>query len=283
MARSDVVPGGRAGKAMAAAAAAAGGGGGSSVSLQDADKKSHRAARSGPAAERKKEKDKKKRGVDDDAEERENPRAFAFRSSRRAKLQVARRVELQQRRMHAPSAAATRAQALEPPPFVVLVQGPPKVGKTTLIRSLIKHYTKHNIPDVKGPITVVSGKKRRLLFIECSSSVHAMLDAAKFADLVLLLIDGSFGFEMETFEFLNMLQVHGFPKVMGVLTHLDGFRDPRKLKKTKKTLKHRFWTEIYDGAKLFYLSGLIHGRCPKRELLNLARFISVAKFRPLSW
>ncbi|GJP63374.1 hypothetical protein CLOP_g20451, partial [Closterium sp. NIES-67] len=127
MARSDVVPGGRAGKAMAAAAAAAGGGG-SSVSLQDADKKSHRAARSGPAAERKKEKDKKKRGVStaDDEEEGENPRAFAFRSSRRAKLQVARRVELQQRRMHAPSANATRAQALEPPPFVVLVQGPPK-------------------------------------------------------------------------------------------------------------------------------------------------------------
>jgi hypothetical protein len=23
----------------------------------------------------------------------------------------------------------------------------------------------------------------------------------------------------------------------------------------------RFWTEIYDGAKLFYLSGLQHGRC----------------------
>ena len=34
-----------------------------------------------------------------------------------------------------------------------------------------------------------------------------MLDAAKYADLVLLLIDGSFGFEMETFEFLNLLQV----------------------------------------------------------------------------
>ena len=36
-----------------------------------------------------------------------------------------------------------------------------------------------------------------------------MLDAAKYADLVLLLIDGSFGFEMETFEFLNLLQVWG--------------------------------------------------------------------------
>jgi ribosome biogenesis protein BMS1 len=36
-----------------------------------------------------------------------------------------------------------------------------------------------------------------------------MLDAAKVADLVLLLVDGSFGFEMETFEFLNLLQARG--------------------------------------------------------------------------
>lgn len=64
----------------------------------------------------------------------------------------------------------------------------------------------------------------------------------------------------ETFEFLNIMQVHGFPKVMGVLTHLDKFNDVKKLRKTKKRLKHRFWTEIYDGAKLFYLSGLIHGK-----------------------
>lgn len=65
-------------------------------------------------------------------------------------------------------------------------------------------------------------------------------------------------FLQETFEFLNILQVHGFPKVMGVLTHLDKFKDVKKLRKTKQRLKHRFWTEIYDGAKLFYLSGLIH-------------------------
>ena len=35
-----------------------------------------------------------------------------------------------------------------------------------------------------------------------------MLDVAKVADLVLLLVDASFGFEMETFEFLNILQVY---------------------------------------------------------------------------
>nr|GMD51519.1 ribosome biogenesis protein BMS1 [Ipomoea batatas] len=70
---------------------------------------------------------------------------------------------------------------------------------------------------------------------------------------------------------------------MGVLTHLDKFKDVKKLKKTKQRLKHRFWTEIYDGAKLFYLSGLIHGKYAKREVHNLARFISVMKFPPLSW
>jgi hypothetical protein len=35
----------------------------------------------------------------------------------------------------------------------------------------------------------------------------------------------------------SALQVHGFPKVMGVLTHLDAFKEPSKLKKAKKALK----------------------------------------------
>ena len=51
---------------------------------------------------------------------------------------------------------------------------------------------------------------------------------------VLLLVDASFGFEMETFEFLNILQAHDFPKVMGVLTHLDRFKNQKALKKIKK-------------------------------------------------
>jgi ribosome biogenesis protein BMS1 len=110
-----------------------------------------------------------------------------------------------------------------------------------------------------------------------------MIDIAKVADLVLLLIDASFGFEMETFEILNVLQCHGFPKIMGVLTHLDKFKNNKKLRTRKKVLKQRFWTEIYQGAKLFYLSGVINGRYPKTEVLNLSRFVSVMKFRPLVW
>jgi ribosome biogenesis protein BMS1 len=43
--------------------------------------------------------------------------------------------------------------------------------------------------------------------VTLAQDMHSMIDAAKYADLVLLLIDAAFGFEMETFEFLNLLQV----------------------------------------------------------------------------
>lgn len=112
-----------------------------------------------------------------------------------------------------------------------------------------------------------------------------MIDVSKIADIVLLMIDGNFGFEMETMEFLNILSSSGMPgNVFGILTHLDLFRKPATLKDAKKRLKHRFWSELYQGAKLFYLSGVINGRYPDREIHNLSRFISVMKNpRPLIW
>ena len=110
-----------------------------------------------------------------------------------------------------------------------------------------------------------------------------MTDLSKVADLVLLMVDASYGFEMETFEFLNQLQLHGFPKVVGVLTHLDGFKVNKSLQKTKKALKHRFWTEIYDGAKMFDMSGVMNGKYPKHEIKRISLYISRTKFRPLVW
>jgi ribosome biogenesis protein BMS1 len=70
---------------------------------------------------------------------------------------------------------------------------------------------------------------------------------------------------------------------MGVLTHLDKIRTAKKVSAVKKSMKRRFWAEIYQGAKLFYLSGVINGRYPNNEIQNLCRFISVMKFRPLIW
>lgn len=105
----------------------------------------------------------------------------------------------------------------DPAPVVVLVQGPRKVGKSTLIRCLIRHFTRHGLTNVEGPVTVVAGKVRRLTFVECPHDLNGMIDCAKLADVVLLLIDAAFGFELETFEFLNLLQVKTLVHDLGKL------------------------------------------------------------------
>lgn len=112
-----------------------------------------------------------------------------------------------------------------------------------------------------------------------------MIDVSKIADIVLVMIDGHFGFEMETMEFLNILSSSGMPgNVFGILTHLDFFRNTATLQDRKKQLKQRFWKELYDGAKLFYLTAVIHDRYADKEIHNLSRFISVMKNpRPLIW
>ncbi|KAI3839627.1 hypothetical protein MKX03_018685 [Papaver bracteatum] len=140
------------------------------------------------------------------------------------------------------------------PPYIVLVQGPPKVSK-----------------------------KARLQFVECPDDINAMVNAVKYADAVLLLVDASYGFEAETFEFLNLLQVHGFPKVMGVLTHLDEFEDETKLNETVKHLEDHFCTEIYQAATIYNLSGLDHNLYEMWEVQKLAEDLSMLQFRTSSW
>ena len=187
-----------------------------------------------------------------------NSRAFTVSGIRKTQRNIQRNSDKAHQKEYVPSEHDRRidpnstfsAESTDAPPFICVVMGPPGVGKSTLIRSLTKMYTNYNLASIVGPVTCVASKKRRVTFVECPNTPEGMLDCAKVADLVLLVVDAKFGFEMETFEFLNVLQVSGFPKVMGVLTHLDQFRTAKSLRQTKKDLKQRFWTEIYQGAKV---------------------------------
>lgn len=243
------------------------------------DHHKHKTKKAGRGA---KEKKKDKRAKKNDTRvERHNSRAFGVANVGRTKRTIQRNLDRSQKKEYVPLTSRRPVRASETPPALVVVMGPQGVGKSTLIRSLVKIYTKHNLTTVTGPITVVTGKKKRITLMECPNDTAAMLDCAKIADLVLLCVDAKFGFEMETFEFLNVLQTHGFPKVMGVFTHLDQFRTAKNLRKTKKLIKHRFWTEIYDGAKMFYFSDTINGKYLKNEIKQLTLFISRCKVRLL--
>ncbi|KHJ91518.1 AARP2CN domain protein [Oesophagostomum dentatum] len=233
--------------------------------------KEHRTHKTGGKATKIKEKNKVKGN---------NAKAFTFKSAVAAGKAIRRAADINERKKHI---LYMDRKPVVPPPVIVAIVGPSKVGKTTLLRGLVKYYLKSGFEELKGPVTIVTGKKRRVQFIEVKNDINHMIDVAKIADLVLLMVDASYGFEMETFEFLNICQVHGMPRVLGILNHLDCLKGLGKVNKTKKVMKHRFWTEIYQGAKLFYLTGMVHNEYKKNELHNLVRFISVTKFRPLVW
>ncbi|ETO25330.1 BMS1-like ribosome biogenesis protein [Reticulomyxa filosa] len=218
------------------------------------------------------------------------PEAFNIKANTQSNINskwkhIKRLMDREHTKHHALLPKRITEDMLEPPVYVAVV-GPPKVGKSLLIRSLVKHYTTTKLTDCRGPMTILASNHRRITFLECPNELNAMIDVAKTCDLALLLVDASYGFEMETFEFLNCAQLHGFPRVMGVLTHLDKYVKLQKKQSIVYHVKHRFWKEIYSGAKLFVLKGIdkkIGQLYYKTDIRNLVRFISVLKFRPLQW
>jgi ribosome biogenesis protein BMS1 len=170
-------------------------------------KKGHNKAHSGRKADKKKQSSSKEGSDKPKAEltaRQKNPKAFSIQNVQKTEKRVRRKEDIGEKRARVPVVDRTPT---EPPPIVIAIVGPPKVGKSTLLQCLVKNFTRQSISNIQGPVTIVSGKKRRLTFIECSNDVNMMIDVAKVADLVLILIDASFGFEMEVFEFLNICQV----------------------------------------------------------------------------
>ena len=75
----------------------------------------------------------------------------------KAQKRFHRAQDLETKKQHIPLVDRT---PVEPPPIVVAIVGPPKVGKSTLLQALIKNFTRQNITSIQGPVTLVSGITR---------------------------------------------------------------------------------------------------------------------------
>lgn len=88
-----------------------------------------------------------------------NTKAFVSSSPGHALRAGLRNAELDQKRLHVPQISRTNED--EAPPVIIAIVGPQGVGKTTLMRSLVRRFTKHTLKDIRGPVTVISGKFHR--------------------------------------------------------------------------------------------------------------------------
>ncbi|RZC87490.1 hypothetical protein C5167_036031 [Papaver somniferum] len=111
-------------------------------------------------------------------------------------------------------------------PYVIVVHGPIKVAKSTLIKSLVKHYSGRDETS-----ELLLGNGRRTQFVECPNNVNGLIDAAKYSDA-------------ETFELLNMLRVHDIPKIIGVLTFVDGIGNNHKIAKHLRDEAENFYAYL---------------------------------------
>ena len=70
---------------------------------------------------------------------------------------------------------------------------------------------------------------------------------------------------------------------MGILTHLDYFKDNKQLRKTKKKFKKKFEYEVGGNNKLFNISRFDNGLYNKIETAKIARYIGTSNPPKILW
>lgn len=162
-----------------------------------------------------------------------------------------------------------------PPPFISII-GPESSGKTTLLKSLIKHFWKKKAAT-SGPITMKISHKR-FTFYESTNNIENIIDTIKVSDMVIIIINLSVGLQKETLETINMINSQGVPKLGFVFTHyLD-----KSSEKAYKSICKRIQKEFSYPMKFFQL-GMNESDRTYDKIWALARYVETMKYRPVEW
>jgi ribosome biogenesis protein BMS1 len=166
-------------------------------------------------------------------------------------------------------------------PKIISIIGPKKSGKSTLIKTIGYYFNKNLFKYKKGPFLIFNKNKEDFILLESPLDMLSISNLTKVSDIIILVIDGFFGLELETFETIALINSNGTPRVFCVLTNLDLYTNWKNLKKAKKRIKNRLKKELGNQTKVFYLSGLsFNQKYLLREISNITRYFCLTKTWP---
>jgi hypothetical protein len=139
--------------------------------------------------------------------------------------------------------------------FITSIIGPKQSGKTTLLKSIINHFTRAKKWICSGVVSILNSNGEVIIFVENNSDILSIVNCTTFSDLIVSMIDGFLGLELEIFETIALAKKSGLKRYVFFLTHLDLFKTWKSLKKAKKRIKERLVKETNGNCKIFYLSG----------------------------
>ena len=156
--------------------------------------------------------------------------------------------------------------------------GPRQGGKTTLIKSIVEHFTNIDKWPNSNLTSISSSNEEIVILAENISDSFSALNFLKFSDIIVSVVNGFFGLELETFETTTIIKNSNLNRFIFVLTHLDLFKTWKSLKKAKKRIKDRLVQEANGNCKIFYCSGLKNNNGYfSGEIKNLTRYLNKIK------
>ncbi|EPR79216.1 hypothetical protein SLOPH_1728 [Spraguea lophii 42_110] len=161
---------------------------------------------------------------------------------------------------------------------LITIFGPPQSGKSSLLSAIVKQNIKTEYAisclfnNFKFTINAIKSYDNQYM-------LYQMIDSSKISDIHILTIDGNIGVEVDTLEYISLIQAHSNTNIVVVITKSD---------KRRKEIKEV--VEKYVGkVKIFVYIKKIHSRemengdrCENyskysNSISNLMRYLSNVK------